>query len=59
MTVDPETAAATYEYKGTGYYFCAVRCKERFAADPESFLAPESPTESKSQTPDPKSKAQI
>lgn len=38
MTVDPATAAAEYEYNGTKYYFCAVRCKERFAADPESFL---------------------
>src|SRR5687768_488221 len=34
MTVDPMTAAAEYEYNGTKYYFCAVRCKERFAADP-------------------------
>jgi Cu+-exporting ATPase len=39
MKVDPATAAAEYEYKGTNYYFCAVRCKERFAADPESFLS--------------------
>ena len=38
MTVDPKTAAAEYEYNGQKYYFCAVRCKERFAADPESFL---------------------
>ena len=38
MTVDPATAAASYEYDGTEYYFCAVRCKERFAADPGSFL---------------------
>jgi Cu+-exporting ATPase len=39
MKVDPATAAAEYEYNGTKYYFCAVRCKERFAADPESVLA--------------------
>ena len=39
MTVDPATAAGSYEYNGTTYYFCAVRCRERFAADPESFLA--------------------
>ncbi len=38
MSVDPATAAAEYEYNGTKYYFCAERCKERFAADPESFL---------------------
>jgi len=34
MTVDPATAAASYEYNGKTYYFCAVRCKERFPADP-------------------------
>ena len=39
MKVDPATAAGEYEYNGTKYYFCAVRCKERFAADPESFLS--------------------
>ena len=39
MTVNPATAAAEYEYKGSRYYFCAVRCKERFAADPEQFLS--------------------
>ena len=39
MTVDPAHAAAEYEYDGRKYYFCAARCKERFAADPQSFLA--------------------
>ena len=43
MKVDPATAAAEHEYNGTKYYFCAVRCKERFAADPESFLSPTAP----------------
>ena len=38
MKVDPTKAAAHYEYNGTTFYFCAVRCKERFAADPGSFL---------------------
>ena len=48
MTVDPANAAAEYEYNGTTYYFCAVRCKERFAADPESFLSVESNADSES-----------
>ena len=39
MKVDPATAAAEYEYNGTKYYFCAVRCKERFEDDPRSFLS--------------------
>ena len=38
MLVSPETAAAKYEYDGKIYYFCAVGCKERFAAEPEKFL---------------------
>ena len=38
MSVRPETAAASYEYGGTKYYFCAVGCRDKFAADPERFL---------------------
>ena len=40
MTVDPATAAGSYAYQGTIYYFCNPRCRERFAAAPESFLQP-------------------
>src|SRR3954453_17098919 len=39
MLVTPESAAATYEYNGEKYYFCAVGCKERFAADPDKYLS--------------------
>ncbi len=38
MDVDPSTAAATYEYEGTTYYFCAVQCQKKFAADPGAYL---------------------
>jgi Cu+-exporting ATPase len=38
MDVKEEEAAAIYEYKGQIYYFCAVRCKEKFAQDPERFI---------------------
>ncbi|MBI5099822.1 MAG: heavy metal translocating P-type ATPase [Nitrospirae bacterium] len=38
MTIDKKDAAATSEYKGATYYFCAVSCKENFDKDPESFL---------------------
>jgi Cu+-exporting ATPase len=38
MSVRPKTAAASYEYGGTKYYFCAVGCRDKFAADPERFL---------------------
>jgi YHS domain-containing protein len=40
MNVDEKNAAATYEYKGKTYYFCAVGCKEAFAKDPEKHLTP-------------------
>src|SRR5437016_6418678 len=40
MHVMPETAAAQYEYKGKTYYFCNPRCRDRFTANPEQFLAP-------------------
>lgn len=38
MTVVKTTAKATYEYKGTTYYFCNTGCKEAFAKDPEKYL---------------------
>jgi Cu+-exporting ATPase len=38
MTVDESTAAATSEYKGKKYYFCAVGCKKAFDKDPEKYL---------------------
>jgi YHS domain-containing protein len=38
MTVVKATAKATYEYKGTTYYFCNPGCKEAFAKDPEKYL---------------------
>ena len=38
MDVKEERAAATYDYKGKTYYFCAEGCKERFVQDPERFL---------------------
>jgi P-type Cu+ transporter len=38
MTVDPERAAGSYEYRGRTYYFCNRRCLERFAASPAEFV---------------------
>jgi len=40
MTVQPATAAGSYEYQGKKYYFCATRCLERFRGDPEYYLLP-------------------
>ncbi len=39
MLVRPDTAAAKFDHDGTTYFFCAVGCKERFAADPDKFLS--------------------
>ena len=38
MTVVKAKAAATYEYKGTKYYFCSTGCKDAFAKDPEKYI---------------------
>jgi P-type Cu+ transporter len=38
MEVDEAQAAATSEYNGKKYYFCAVGCKKAFDQDPEKYL---------------------
>ncbi len=38
MTVVKANAKATYDYKGTTYYFCNPGCKDAFAKDPEKYL---------------------
>lgn len=43
MTVEEAKAAATYQYKGQTYYFCAVGCQKDFAKDPEKFLKSQKP----------------
>ena len=35
MQVDENSAAATSEYKGETYYFCALGCKASFDKEPE------------------------
>jgi YHS domain-containing protein len=41
MDIDPKTAAATSEYDGVTYYFCARGCKLDFDDDPAGVLAAE------------------
>jgi P-type Cu+ transporter len=55
MQVDPANSAGSFEYKGTTYYFCGVRCLEKFKNDPESLLtrAQSHPAEPKRDTPPP------
>jgi len=38
MMVDPQTAAATSEYKGETYHFCAKGCKVAFDKNPEKYV---------------------
>ena len=41
MSVDPHNAKHTAMHAGRPYYFCSARCRERFIADPEKYLAPD------------------
>ena len=40
MTVQPDSAAGSFEYRDKKYYFCATRCLDKFQADPEYYLTP-------------------
>lgn len=41
MSVDPHTAKHHHAHEGRTYYFCSGRCREKFAADPLKYLAPD------------------
>ena len=43
MTVRPQSAAGSFEYNGTTYYFCSKGCLQKFQQDPERFLQKPSP----------------
>src|ERR1700733_2812293 len=43
MKVDSATAKHRLSYRDQDYFFCSGRCRERFEADPEKFLAPRAP----------------
>lgn len=38
MSVDPATAPQRAEHAGQPYFFCSARCREKFVADPASFV---------------------
>ena len=38
MKVDESKPAATSEYKGKKYYFCATGCKKSFDKNPDKYL---------------------
>jgi Cu+-exporting ATPase len=37
MTVEPDTAAGSYEHEGRTYYFCSKSCLDKFRQDPDAF----------------------
>ncbi len=41
MMVNPHTAKHRHEHHGHTYYFCNPKCREKFIADPEKYLAGE------------------
>jgi xanthine dehydrogenase accessory factor len=41
MKVDPQTAAGSFLFAGSTYYFCNVRCKNIFEKDPRKYLSME------------------
>jgi len=43
MTVKKASAKAAFDYKGQTYYFCSVGCKDRFAKEPDKYLAKAAP----------------
>src|SRR4030095_11525599 len=45
MTVNPDSAAGSYDYKGQSYYFCHAHCLNKFRQEPERYLngSPASP----------------
>jgi Cu+-exporting ATPase len=47
MMVEEKKAAATSEYKGKTYYFCAKGCKVAFDKDPEKYIGKEPPKHGK------------
>jgi YHS domain-containing protein len=41
MEFDEDTASGLLEYYGKVYYFCSLGCKEKFAREPEKYVAHE------------------
>jgi YHS domain-containing protein len=39
MEIDPASAAGSSEYEGRTIYFCNLKCKESFDAEPEKYAA--------------------
>jgi YHS domain-containing protein len=53
MTVVKANAKATFDYKGTTYYFCSTGCKEAFAKEPEKYIKAQQAKAEQTQAPAP------
>ncbi len=50
MTIDSKTAkGGSSVYKGSTYFFCNPKCKTKFEAEPQKYLAPQPPAKIQSQ----------
>lgn len=41
MELDKGKAAASFDYQGKTYYFCALACKQEFEQNPEKYVSEE------------------
>ena len=46
MNVNPTSTKHTHNHGGKNYYFCCAPCVEKFKADPETYLRPQTPANS-------------
>jgi Cu+-exporting ATPase len=40
MTIDPQSAAGSFEHEGKTYYFCHPHCLQKFSQNPQQYLQP-------------------
>ncbi len=45
MQVDPATSPHHADHAGREYHFCSAKCRAKFFADPEHYLAPQEPVD--------------
>lgn len=45
MSVNPDSAAGSSQHGGKTYFFCSLRCKQRFDADPRAYLKEQTTTD--------------
>lgn len=41
MEFDKDTSAGTFVYRSKTYYFCSLGCRDKFAKEPDKYVAHE------------------